>query len=87
MNLAPIGAFNRELGIYSAMDGVQAMRVLPMDVERMGIDFLVGNDFKWMMHYCGTANAYVSSKLRKVFQQRGLVGYRMPSGVTTGNID
>jgi len=71
MDLAPIGAFCRERGIYLAVDGVQALGVLSVDVEQMGIDFLVGNDYKWMMHYCGIAYAYVSPALRKVLRQWG----------------
>lgn len=70
-DLAPIGAFCREHGIYLAVDGVQAIGVLPVDVAKMRIDFLVGNDYKWMMHYCGTGFACVSQEMRGVLRQRG----------------
>jgi cysteine desulfurase / selenocysteine lyase len=70
-DLDPIGAFCRERGIYLAVDGVQALGVLPVDVKKMKIDFLVGNDYKWMMHYCGIGFAYVSPALRGVLRQWG----------------
>ncbi|MGI5839461.1 MAG: aminotransferase class V-fold PLP-dependent enzyme, partial [bacterium] len=70
-DLAPIGAFCREHGIYLAVDGVQAIGVLPVEVAKMRIDFLVGNDYKWMMHYCGTGFACVSQEMRGVLRQRG----------------
>lgn len=66
-----IGNFCREKGIWFAVDGVQALGVLPVDVKQMHIDFLVGNDYKWMMHYCGTGFACVSEALRGVLKQWG----------------
>lgn len=64
-----IGAFCRERGIWFAVDGVQALGVLPVDVAQMGIDFLVGNDYKWMMNFCGTGYAFISRKLQKALKQ------------------
>jgi len=64
-----IGAFCRERGIWFAVDGVQALGVLPVDVEQMGIDFLVGNDYKWMMNFCGTGYGYISPKLQDELKQ------------------
>jgi len=70
-DLTPIQAFCQKRGIYLAVDGVQGIGVMPVDVQKMGIDFLVGNDYKWMMHYCGTGFAYVSPKMRGVLRQWG----------------
>lgn len=64
-----LGRFCREKDIFFAVDGVQALGVLPVDVEKMGIDFLVGNDYKWMMNFCGTGYAYISPKLQKALKQ------------------
>lgn len=71
MDAAAIGAYCREKGIWFAVDGVQALGVMPVDVEEMKIDFLIGNDYKWMMNYCGTGYGYISPKLLKSLKQFG----------------
>lgn len=71
MDAAAIGAFCRERGIWFAADCVQALGVLPIDAASMGIDFLIGNDYKWMMNYCGTGYGYISPKLQKELKQLG----------------
>lgn len=70
IDAASIGSFCRAHGIWFALDGVQALGVLPVDVEKMNIDFLAGNDYKWMMNFCGTGFGYISPSLRKVLRQR-----------------
>lgn len=65
-----IGAFCREHDIWFAVDGVQALGVLPVDVKAMHIDFLAGNDYKWMMNYCGTGYGYISPQLQASLIQR-----------------
>ncbi len=65
-----IGEFCRSKGIWFAVDAVQALGVLHVNVERSKIDFLVGNDYKWMMNFCGTGFGYVSPRLREKLQQR-----------------
>ena len=69
VDLETLGRFCRERNIWLAVDGVQVLGVLPVDVERTGIDFLTGNDYKWMMNYCGTGYAYISPRLRQVLRQ------------------
>ena len=54
-----------------AVDAVQALGVLNVDVARSHIDFLVGNDYKWMMNFCGTGYAYVSHKVRDMVKHWG----------------
>lgn len=63
-DIAELGKFCRENGIWLAVDAVQALGVLQVDVNKSKIDFMVGNDYKWMMNYCGTGYAYVSPMLR-----------------------
>ena len=65
VDAAEIGAWCRRKGIWFAVDGVQALGILSVDVERDQIDFLVGNDYKWMMHYSGLGYAYIHPKLRE----------------------
>lgn len=71
MDVDPLGDFCRHNGIWLACDGVQALGVLPIDVIRCKIDFLVGNDYKWMMNYSGTGYAYISPALRNDLKQFG----------------
>ena len=71
MDAAAIGTYCREKGIWFAVDGVQALGVMPVDVKAMKIDFLIGNDYKWMMNYCGTGYGYISPKLLKSLKQFG----------------
>ncbi|WP_425757365.1 aminotransferase class V-fold PLP-dependent enzyme [Ihubacter sp. rT4E-8] len=71
MDAAAIGAYCREKGIWFAVDGVQALGVMPVDVKAMKIDFLIGNDYKWMMNYCGTGYGYISPALQKSLKQFG----------------
>lgn len=57
-DLARIGAFCREQGILLAVDAAQSAGVMPVDVEGMGVDFLAGNNYKWMQGYCGVGYGY-----------------------------
>lgn len=62
-DLAEIGKICRERGILFCVDGVQGLGIMPIDVKKMSIDVLVGNDYKWMMGYCGTGFAYFNKGL------------------------
>ena len=65
-----IGAWCHEHGIIFAADAAQAAGAVQIDVKKMCIDFLAGNDYKWMMGFGGTGYAYVSEKLRRDLVQR-----------------
>lgn len=71
VDAAAIGRWCHEKGIWFAVDGVQALGILSVDVVRDQIDFLVGSDYKWMMHYSGLGYAYVSPRLRRHLRQWG----------------
>lgn len=66
-----LGAFCRQHDILLFADAVQAAGALRVDVERAGIDFLVGNDYKWMMNFCGAGYAYVSEKVQQRIRHWG----------------
>lgn len=61
----------RSRGILLFVDAVQALGALQVDVERWGVDFLVGNDYKWMMNFCGSGYAYVSERLQPLIHHWG----------------
>lgn len=66
MDVEALGKYCNEHDILLFVDGVQALGVLKVDVKKANIDFLVGNDYKWMMNYCGTGFAYIN---KKIFQK------------------
>lgn len=70
-DIVRIGKFCKEKDIYLCVDGVQAIGVLPIDVKKMNIDYMVGTDYKWMMHYCGTGFAYISDQLLHTLKSWG----------------
>jgi len=47
--LSAIGARCRAHGCELAVDGIQAVGVVPIDVDAMGIDYLVSGGHKWLM--------------------------------------
>ena len=65
MDVEALGKYCDEHDILFFVDGVQALGALKVDVKAANIDFLVGNDYKWMMNYCGTGFAYISKKIFK----------------------
>ena len=66
-----LGAWCSDHGILLFVDAVQALGVLHVDVRRSHIDFLVGNDYKWMMNFCGTGFAYISPQVRNRIKHWG----------------
>lgn len=59
-------------GVLLFVDAVQALGVLDVDVRRAHIDFLVGNDYKWMLNFCGTGYAYISPQVRGMIRHWGV---------------
>jgi selenocysteine lyase/cysteine desulfurase len=57
-DLAALGAFCRERDILLAVDAAQSAGVMPIAVETMGVDFLAGNNYKWMQGFCGVGYGY-----------------------------
>ena len=66
-----LGKFCNENGILFFVDAVQAAGALDIDVRRSHIDFLVGNDYKWMMNFCGTGYAYVGPRVIELITRWG----------------
>lgn len=71
LDMDAVGRFCAEKNILLYVDGVQALGALEVNVEKWNIDFLVGNDYKWMMNFCGTGYAYVSPKVQKLIRHWG----------------
>lgn len=71
IDMERLGQMCRERDVLLFVDGVQALGALQVDVERWGVDLLVGNDYKWMMNFCGTGYAYVSRRLQPLICRWG----------------
>ncbi|MGI5857698.1 MAG: aminotransferase class V-fold PLP-dependent enzyme [Candidatus Merdivicinus sp.] len=71
IDIDTLGAWCRTHNILLFVDAVQALGVLDVDVARSHMDFVVGNDYKWMMNFCGTGYAYVSPRVRGMIRHWG----------------
>lgn len=71
VDIDELGSFCNRNDILLFVDAVQAAGVLQIDVQRSGIDFLVGNDYKWMMNFCGTGYAYISPEVQSLIRHWG----------------
>lgn len=61
-DLNRIGTFCKEKGILFCVDAIQSLGVLPMDVKRDHIDFLMADGHKWMLSVEGLGGFYISSQ-------------------------
>ena len=66
-----LGTFCRERDILLFVDAVQAAGALRVDVSKANIDFLVGNDYKWMMNFCGTGYACIGDRVKPLIRRWG----------------
>lgn len=62
-DLAQIGAFCRENGMYFCVDAIQSLGVLPVDVVAMKIDFLSADGHKWLLGPEGAGIFYCRREL------------------------
>ena len=67
---ATVGKFCRERGVPFILDAAQAAGALPLIVQDLYVDMLAGNDYKWMLNYCGTGFVYIRKELRQSIQQK-----------------
>jgi len=68
-DLATIGALCRERGVIFAVDGIQAVGALQLDVVRMKIDALAAGCQKWQLGPQGAGFLYVTDDLQAQIQQ------------------
>ena len=67
-DLEKIAPWCREQGIWLAVDGIQGVGALQMDVQKWPIDFLSVGGHKWMMAPIGTGFLYVRSKMLNLIE-------------------
>jgi selenocysteine lyase/cysteine desulfurase len=63
VDLAALGSFCRDRGIYLHVDGIQSLGMLRCDVRRMKIDFLSAGAHKWLLGPVGTGFFYCRAEL------------------------
>jgi cysteine desulfurase/selenocysteine lyase len=68
-DLATIGDICRSRGIIFAVDGIQAVGAVRIDVQKMKIDALAAGGQKWQMSPHGSGFLYVSEELQSILQQ------------------
>jgi cysteine desulfurase/selenocysteine lyase len=67
-DLESIGGLCREKNIICAVDGIQAVGAVRVDVQKMKIDAMASGCQKWQMGPHGTGWLYVSEELQKQLQ-------------------
>ncbi len=63
LDLAPVVKRAREVGAYVLVDAYQSLGAVPVDVEALGVDFLVAGAHKWMCGALESAFLYVRPSL------------------------
>jgi len=66
--------------ILLSVDAIQSVGVIPMDVQKSGVDFLAAGGHKWLMSPLGTGFLYVTEALQERLQPayRGYMGHVDP---------
>jgi selenocysteine lyase/cysteine desulfurase len=68
-DLPALGELCRTRGVIFSVDAIQSAGVVPIDVERMKIDFLATGAQKWLLCPQGIAFAYVSNETQERLRQ------------------
>jgi selenocysteine lyase/cysteine desulfurase len=70
--MATIGELCRQRGVIFAVDGIQAVGAVGIDVQRMKIDALAAGGQKWQMAPHGSGFLYLTDELQSRIQQQYL---------------
>jgi selenocysteine lyase/cysteine desulfurase len=71
-DLATVGELCRRKGIIFAVDGIQAVGAIRIDVQAMKIDALAAGGQKWQMSPHGTGFMYLTEKLQSQIHQKSV---------------
>ncbi len=66
--IAELARRARAAGIITVIDGAHAPGQLPLDLERLGVDFYAGNCHKWMMGPKGAAFLYARRQTQPLLE-------------------
>lgn len=70
MPLDRIAALCHRYGAELAVDGIQALGAVPLDVDALGVDYLACGAHKWMMGIDGVGFLYVAPRVARDLQPR-----------------
>ena len=73
-DVAAVGALARANGALFLVDGYQAAGQVPVDVERLGVDFYCAGGLKWLLGGSGIAFLYVRPELQQRLEP-GVTGW------------
>ncbi len=75
-----------QVGAYVLLDTFQSLGTVPVDVQRLGVDFACGGVLKWLCGGPGTAYLYVRPALGRQLQPRftGWFAHENPFGFEVG---
>ncbi|HTY57755.1 MAG TPA: aminotransferase class V-fold PLP-dependent enzyme [Bacteroidota bacterium] len=71
-DLRAIGSLCRSNGVIFAVDGIQAVGAIRLDVQKMSIDALAAGAQKWQMGPHGTGFLYLTEELQSRIHQKNL---------------
>jgi cysteine desulfurase/selenocysteine lyase len=74
-DLAELSKIAHENGAYVVTDAVQAVGQMPIDVSKLGVDFLASSGYKWLLSPISTGFLYVKRSLMDELWPT-IVGYR-----------
>ena len=64
VDLPPVAAAAREAGAALCVDASQSLGALPLDLERLGVDFVVAAGYKWLLGPLSVGYLYVAEQHR-----------------------
>ncbi|MBI3005826.1 MAG: aminotransferase class V-fold PLP-dependent enzyme [Ignavibacteriales bacterium] len=78
-----------KVGAKVVLDAYQSVGIIPVDVKRLDVDFLVGGVLKWLCGGPGGAFLYVRPDLARKIKPRltGWFAHKRPFAFETGEID
>ena len=65
VDLASLGQRCREWGVLLVVDATQSLGVMPLNIQEMPVDVLVGSGYKWMTAGFGNALLYIRHDLHR----------------------
>lgn len=84
-DLKPISDVVHQVGGYLCVDAIQSVGALPVDVQAMGIDFLIADGHKWMLGPEGCGFMYVRDDLVELLHPNIVGWMNMIDAIHYGN--
>ena len=86
-DIEAIGQICHERGVLFAVDGIQALGRIPVDVKTMHIDYLSSGTFKHLMGTFGAAYVYCRRDLQPMLKGKYYNDYNIQMELWDGDID